>query len=78
MSSDAKRRLEEAAHLQGLTISSFLLQAAQARADEVLGERLRLTSEQAEVFLAAMARPAQVNKRLRSTLAAPREFAWID
>jgi uncharacterized protein (DUF1778 family) len=55
-----------------------LLQAAQARADEVLGERLRLTSEQAEVFLAAMARPAQVNKRLRSTLAAPREFAWID
>ncbi|MDR1449610.1 MAG: DUF1778 domain-containing protein [Propionibacteriaceae bacterium] len=80
VSSDAKRQLEEAASLEGLTVSSFVLQAAQSRAEQVLAERslIQLTGLQAEAFLAAMARPAEVNKRLRRTLAAPRRFEWID
>lgn len=77
--SRTKRRLEDAAHARGMTVSSFVLQAAEASADQVLAEQptVHLTPDQAQALAEALERPAEVNERLRRALTAP-AFTWID
>jgi uncharacterized protein (DUF1778 family) len=77
---DRKRVLEEAAETSHLTISAFVLQAAEMRADEVLLDRaaIRLSQSAAKAFAEALAHPAEVNERLASALRRPRRFTWID
>jgi len=77
---ERKRVLEEAAETSHLTISAFVLQAAEVRADEVLLDRdaVRLTASAAKAFAEALDHPAEVNERLASALRRPRKFAWID
>jgi uncharacterized protein (DUF1778 family) len=77
---DAKRLIEEAARALHLSVSAFVLQAAQLRAEEVLAERalIRLSPQAAEAFSNALARPAEVNERLARALGRPRRFAWVD
>ncbi|MDR0593925.1 MAG: DUF1778 domain-containing protein [Bifidobacteriaceae bacterium] len=77
---ETKKRLEQAALTEGVTVSAFVLRAAQAQADSVLAERsgVRLTDQEAEALLTALARPGRVGDRLRETLTTQPKFAWID
>ena len=76
----AKRRLEEAARDAHLTVSAFVLQAANRAAEDALAERqiIRLTPEAAGAFSEALTRPAHVNERLAKALQRPAKFGWLD
>lgn len=77
---ERKRVLEEAAESSHLTVSAFVLQAAEMRADELLLDRqlIQLDAEAAAAFAAALDRPASVNDRLAAALGRPRKFSWLD
>jgi len=76
----AKHALERAAAAAHLTLSAFVLQAAQARAKEVLAERpvIGLDPQAAAAFACALAEPGSVNTRLAAALSRPRKFDWLD
>lgn len=76
----AKHALEQAAAAAHLSLSAFVLQAAQARAEEVLAQRplISLAPEAAAAFARALAEPAAVNTRLAAALSRPRKFDWLD
>lgn len=76
----AKHLLEEAAAASHLTVSAFVLQAAEMRADQVLLDRetIRLSPRAAATFANALAEPATVNERLAKALVRPRGFTWAD
>jgi uncharacterized protein (DUF1778 family) len=76
----AKRRIEDAAEQMHVSLSAFVLQAAQQQADMVLAERetIRLSPEAATAFEEALTRPARVNRRLAEALQRPAKFIWID
>ena len=76
----AKRRLEQAAAVAHLSVSSFVLQAAEQRADDVLAERvlIPLSPTAARAFAEALERPAKVNERLAQALGRPKKFTWLD
>lgn len=76
----SKRALERAAAASHLSLSAFVLQAAQMRAEDVLGERDRITLRPAAAaaFTRALAEPATVNARLASAVSRPRKFRWLD
>ena len=63
-----------------MNVSAFVLQAAAARAEEVLAERhtIRLDAHAAQAFQQALQAPARVNERLAKGLERPRSFRWID
>jgi uncharacterized protein (DUF1778 family) len=75
-----KSLLEQAAAAAHLNVSAFVLQAAAARAQEILAERqsVQLEPAAAAAFSEALARPAQVNERLAKALGKPRGFTWLD
>lgn len=75
-----KSLLERAAAAAHVNVSAFVLQAAAARAEEVLAERpsIRLSARAAIAFAEALAKPAQVNERLAAALHRPRNFTWLD
>jgi uncharacterized protein (DUF1778 family) len=75
-----KSLLERAAEASHLNLSAFVLQAAAARAEEILAERhtIRLDRRAAAAFEEALSRPARVNERLAEALSRPRGFSWID
>jgi uncharacterized protein (DUF1778 family) len=77
---DDKSLLERAAAAAHLNLSAFVLQAAAARAEEVLVERrsIALSPAAAAAFNEALERPAQVNERLADALSRPRGFTWLD
>jgi len=76
----SKHVLEQAAAATHLNLSAFVLQAAQARAEEVLAERsvIGLRPAAAAAFARALAEPATVNTRLAAALSRPRKFSWLD
>jgi uncharacterized protein (DUF1778 family) len=75
-----KSLLERAAAASHLNLSAFVLQAAAARAEEVLAERgtIRLEAGAAAAFDEALRRPARVNDRLAQALERPLDLPWID
>jgi uncharacterized protein (DUF1778 family) len=75
-----KSLLEQAAAASHVNLSAFVLQAAAARAEEILAERhtIRLSPGAAEAFEQALQRPAQANQRLADALSRPRKFTWLD
>jgi uncharacterized protein (DUF1778 family) len=75
-----KALLERAAAASHLNVSAFVVQAAAAKAEEILAERssIRLSSEAAAAFSLALERPAQVNDRLTQALRRKRKFTWLD
>ncbi len=75
-----KALLERAAAAAHLSVSSFVVQAAAIRAEEVLAERssIRLSPEAAAAFGQALERPAEVNARLAEALGRARRFTWLD
>jgi uncharacterized protein (DUF1778 family) len=78
----AKRRLEEAADEVHLTVSAFVLQAAQVSAEQILvlaeRELVRLSPHAAEAFADAVSRPAEFNYSLMNSLGRPKKFSWLD
>ena len=77
---DSKRRLETAASASHVSMSAFVLQAAEARAEELLIERqlIELLPAAAEAFSEALERPGEVNERLAAAFDRPLKFSWID
>lgn len=77
---ERKRLLEEAAKSAHLSISAFVLRAAEQRAEEELLDRqiVRLAPKAAEAFAEALLRPADVNKRLAEALSRPDKISWVD
>lgn len=75
-----KALLERAAAASHLNVSSFVVQAAALKAEEVLAERssIRLSPEAASAFSEALERPAEVNDRLAAALRRARKFSWLD
>jgi uncharacterized protein (DUF1778 family) len=75
-----KSLLERAAAASHLNVSAFVLQAAAARAEEIIAERhtISLSAEAARAFDEALQRPARVNERLAEALRKPRDFTWLD
>jgi uncharacterized protein (DUF1778 family) len=75
-----KSLLESAAAAAHLSVSAFVVQAAAARAEEILAERssIRLSPEAAVAFSEALERPAEVNDRLAAALRSQRKFKWLD
>jgi uncharacterized protein (DUF1778 family) len=75
-----KALLERAAAASHLNVSAFVVQAAAARAEEVLADRtsIRLSPEAAAAFSEALDRPAEVNERLAAAFKRPRKFTWLD
>lgn len=75
-----KSRLERAAATAQLSLSAFVLQAAEARASEVLADRptISLSPDAAAAFSRALAEPARVSERLATALRRPRSFQWLD
>jgi uncharacterized protein (DUF1778 family) len=75
-----KSLLERAAAASHLNVSAFVLQAAAARAEEILAERhtIRLDERAAEMFSEALQRPAGVNRRLAEALHRPHKLSWLD
>jgi len=76
----SKRHLEEAADAAHLSVSAFVLQAAQQRADDVLAERalIRLSSDSAVDFAAALDSMPEVNPHLLEALQRPVKVEWLD
>jgi len=76
----SKRRLEEAASEAHLSVSAFVLQAANQAADDLLAERrtIHLSPDAAAAFAEALDRPAEVNERLAAALERPAKFTWLD
>lgn len=76
----SKRRLEEAASETHLSVSAFVLQAANQAADNLLAERqtIHLSPGAATAFTEALNQPARVNERLTAALERPTKFTWLD
>ena len=75
-----KLLLERAAAASHLNVSAFVVQAAAAKAEEILAERssIRLSHQAALAFSEALERPAEVNARLAKALRRRRKFSWLD
>ncbi len=75
-----KSLLERAAAASHVSVSAFVVQAAAARAEEVLAERssIRLSPDAAAAFDEALERPGEVNERLAKALRRERKFRWLD
>jgi uncharacterized protein (DUF1778 family) len=75
-----KALLERAAAASHLNVSAFVVQAAAAKAEEILAERssIRLSRDAAVAFTEALERPAQVNDRLATAMRRKRSFSWLD
>ena len=75
-----KALLERAATVSHLNVSAFVVQAAAAKAEEILAERssIRLSEQAAVAFTEALERPAEVNDRLAQALRRKRKFSWLD
>jgi uncharacterized protein (DUF1778 family) len=75
-----KALLERAAAASHLNMSSFVVQAAALKAEEVLAERssIRLSPDASTAFCEALEKPAEVNDRLAAMLRRTRKFSWLD
>ena len=75
-----KQLLEQAADAAHLSVSAFVLRAAQIHAEDILAERqvIHLSRRASEVLAEALERPGAVNDRLAAALRRPRKFEWLD
>lgn len=76
VASNEKDRLEQAANLQGLSLSKFMLNASRAAADLVLGDPTRfvLPKKQMAALNAALDAPPREMSRLKALIAQPSVF----
>lgn len=71
---------EMAAQASHLSLSTFVLQAARERAEELLADRVAVTlaPKAAAAFEIALQAPAEVSMRLADALRHPAKFSWLD
>lgn len=67
---DQKKLLQQAASLQGRTVTEFVVSSAQEAAKRVIEERevVRLTAKDREAFVASLLNPPVLTGRLASAL----------
>ena len=65
-----KRLIEQAAEIEGRSITDFIVTSAQTAAKQVIQEHnaLKLTARDREVFVQAMLHPPKPNARLRQAV----------
>ena len=70
LSDAAKQRIEQAASVEGKTVSAFIVSSALETAEKTIDkyETLELAREDAIRFLDALSNPPPVNDRLRAAL----------
>jgi uncharacterized protein (DUF1778 family) len=70
VTSEQKRLFERAAAIEGRSLTDFLLSSAQAAAADAIArhELLQLTSNDQQVFVAALLTPPAPNRALRAAL----------
>lgn len=75
-----KAALERAAAVAHLSSSTFVVQAAVCRAEEVLVERksIRLAPQVAAAFTGALEGSENINERLAEALRRSRRLVWLD
>ena len=75
LSETAKRRIEQAASVEGKTVSAFIVSSALENAEKTVSrhETVALHREEAMRFFDALADPSPPNDRLRAAL---EEHAW--
>ncbi|GIJ00082.1 uncharacterized protein (DUF1778 family) [Sediminihabitans luteus] len=80
VSPDEKHRAEEAARIEGTSLSSFVTAAVRQRVDLVLADRhtIVLGPAAAAELSDALARPAEVSPRMLAALSRPTAFTWAD
>jgi uncharacterized protein (DUF1778 family) len=68
---DLKERAEEAASLSGRTLTDFIVEAIQEKADEVIDRQriLELTERDMDALLAALDKPVEPNAAMRRSVA---------
>lgn len=76
VSASQRDLLDEACRAQATSLTEFILQAATARAGDVLVNRrlFELPDERYQAFLAVLDRPVEIKPRLRRLLAEPSVF----
>ena len=67
---EARKRIEQAAHYEGQTASSFILSSALAQAERTIlkHETMVLKRRDSEIFFDALLQPPRVNPRLAAAL----------
>lgn len=75
LSAEAKRILAHAADVSGRSLSDFVVSSAMTAAHETIDqyERMRLTKEDRDVFLAAFSEPPEPNEALKAAVKRYRE-----
>lgn len=70
LSETAKRRIEQAAHVEGKTVSAFIVSSALESAEKTVRrhETVALAREDAARFFDALSDPPPLNDRLRAAL----------
>jgi len=70
LSAEAKRRIEQAASLQGKTATSFILSSALSQAEETIRnqETMALSRRDAEAFFDALENPPEMSPKLAAAL----------
>ena len=76
VSAEQKALFERAAALQGLSLTDFLVQSAQAAAEEVIRNRetITLTARDTAVLVEALLNPPAPNEALRAALERHRDL----
>jgi uncharacterized protein (DUF1778 family) len=68
VSLEQKRLIQQAAELEGRTVTEFLVNTAQAAAKQVIEEHemMRLTAQDRELFVSALLNPPVPSKKLQA------------
>lgn len=76
LSAEQKQLIEHAAALSGLSLTDFVVQSAQAAAEEVIQRRevIRLSAQDSAAFADALLNPPEPNEALIAALRGAREF----
>jgi uncharacterized protein (DUF1778 family) len=79
VTADQKRLIEQAAALQGRSVTDFVLTSLQDAARRAIEEHqnLALSVRDSQAFVQALVEPARVNERLRDTVRRYRERTGV-
>ena len=69
---EIKAKWQQAADLQGITLTDFIITSLQESANKVIQQhqRIKLTAKDTEAFVDAILNPSEPNENLRSAVAA--------
>ncbi|MEL6440850.1 MAG: DUF1778 domain-containing protein [Cyanobacteria bacterium J06621_8] len=73
---EIKARWQQAADLQGITLTDFAIASLQESADRVIQQhqRIKLTAEDTEAFVDAILNPSEPNENLKAAVTEYQQF----